>query len=561
MKRILALLTAFLPLVAVSRYRDGVWWEKPAFQVKPLDVGPFMIYETPFKKARFFLTRGGILVFKDWQLTLYDPSFHKKASMGNIDAIKGKVCQGLCELQLIVPGEDGRKAVLGFANKDKGVYHLVLADLSSEKWRKIKRLEKWLYPGVAPIERVKNAGVLQDFLWTAYHGHGFKPSYWIGNKLYLWFSPEYGLSFGGLHILDLKTGKIESPFKNLDIIIGLNGKYMVYSLLADKDATEVPATIRVKTDGETFALKDADPHNALFSSHWLLYRRPDHKTWVLYDLSSRREAGSFRLENGNNRGLFLTPSGRRVFLEAEIKGKKSLYLYDFREGKLYDLFPQGGEGFRVQACYDGEFFLFSHKDGLWAGYLTDLTPPAIRVKISPLYKGRAFKSPVDLKIGVKDRCFVSGPLPEITFNGKKYPLKRWTLSLKFELREGENLLEIVASDRAGNSAHLKKKLLYEKPPKVSLMEIGRNPGNYAGKLVLIEGYAWGWAAKGPEGARKLPLAPGNTARSRNWGSIEDGTAVALFPISPPSSGMVRVYAVIKVMGKQWMIEPVLTEKK
>ncbi len=564
MRKAFILLILMIPLLAVSNYKGRVWWEKPVFEVKPLDVGPFMVYKTPFKDVRFFLTKGGVLLYKDWQLTLYSPSFRKRAAMGGLDEVMNKVCKSLCDFQVIIPKDDGRKAVLGFADQDIGVYRLVMVDLDSGKWREIGELKGEKFPGYAPAEKMRemfknDKSSLKDYRWIVFHGPGLKPSYWVGDKLYLWFSPDAGMSFGGLYILDLKSGKIEFPFKNLDIIIGVNDKYMAYSLFSDPNATDVPPVIWIKKGKEKFSIKNADPHNALLSSHWLLYRKLDHVTWVLYDLQKRKAVGSFKVENGDNKALFLTPSGKRVFMEAVFKGKKSLYLYDFRQGKFYNLFPQGGEGFRVQACYDGEIFLFSHRDELWTGYLTDLTPPDIKVKVSPLYKGRAFKSPVNLRVEVRDRCFVSGVSAEVVLNGKKYPLKGDSLSVEFKLKQGENLLEITAGDRAGNSAHIRKKIIYEKPPRVSLMEIGKNPAKYQGKLIFIEGWAWGWMAKGPAEAKKLPLAPGNTAKSRNWGSIEDGTAVALFPISPSSSGKVRVYAVVKVKGNNWLLEPLEIE--
>ncbi len=473
MRKIIVLLLVIIPLLAVSNYKGKVWWVKPVFAVQPVDVGPFMIYKTPFKNVSFYLTRGGILIYKDWKLTLFSPDFKEKFSMEHLDSIKDKLCKSLCELNVIIPSSDGRKAVLGFADQDVGIYHLVMVDLVSRTWKKIGELKGENFPGYAPAKKIKemfktDREMLKDYRWIVFHGPALKPSYWVGNKLYLWFSPDYGQSFGGLYIFDLKSGRIEYPFKNLDIIIGVNEKYMAYSLFSDPDALNVPHVIWIKSGKRTFSIKDAEPHAAFLSSHWLLYRKPDHVTWVLYDLRERRPVGSFKVENGNNRVLFLTPSGKRVFLEAELKGKKSLYLYDFRQRRFYNLFPRRGEGLRVQACYDGEFFIFSYRDEFWAGYLTDLTPPAVKVEISPVREGKAFESPVNLKIRVTDRCFVSGISKEVILNGKKYQLKGNSLSLKLDLKQGENLIEVIARDRAGNTARVRKKIIYEKPAETSL---------------------------------------------------------------------------------------------
>ncbi len=467
MRKAMILLLVIIPLLAVSSYRGKVWWVKPVFSVQPVDTGPFMVYRTPFRDVRFYLTRGGILIFRDWKLTLFSPDFKEKLSMEGLNSIMDRICRSLCELNVIIPSRDGRKAVMGFADQDVGVYHLVMVDLASRTWKKIGELKGENFPGYAPNDKLKRMSkndreTLKVYRWIVFHGPALSPSYWVGDKLYLWFAPDYGQSFGGLYILDLKSGKMEYPFKNLDIIIGVNKNYMAYSLLSDPEALDVPPVIWIKSGKSTFSIKDADPHAAFLSSHWLLYRKLDHVTWVLYDLRKRSAVGSFRVENRNNRVLFLTPSGNRVFLEAELKGKKSLYLYDFRQKKFYNLFPQGGESFRVRACYDGEFFIFSHRNELWAGYLTDLTPPAVKVELFPLRRGKAVESPVNLNIRVTDRCFVSGISGEVTLNGKKYRLKGNSLSLRLDLKPGENLIEIIATDRAGNTAHIRKKIIYEK---------------------------------------------------------------------------------------------------
>jgi len=125
-------------------------------------------------------------------------------------------------------------------------------------------------------------------------------------------------------------------------------------------------------------------------------------------------------------------------------------------------------------------------------------------------------------------------------------------------------LTFKASDRVGNVNLSKKKIILEKPLKTTLIEISKKPQKYVGKVLLLEGYAWGWYAKNrpPEVEKlsQLPLAKGNTAKTKNTGTFSDGTALAFFPISPVEAGKFRIYAIIHIVKDKWLLKPLFTEK-
>ncbi len=562
MRRILAFFLLLLPALSLVKYKDKVWWEKPAFNVTPVDAGPFMIFKTPLKPEKVRFVAGKILLYdrdKD-TISLYSPGFKEIYSVKNIkEKLRGLLgtCQGMygCRLDIFVPSPDGKKVAVGYANTDKLIYPVGIIDLASGNIKKLAVLDKANYPGMDPIAKIKrDPSILHDFPYTLIHQ--FSSYHWVGDKLYLWYRPESGLHFGGLVIIDVKTGKVSRPFEKFDRLIGVNKDFLVYTLFRDEDAMEVVGKIFVQGRKGKFSIDGTDLE-AVLGGHFLIYRKNDHKTWVLYNLKARKALASLTAPR-DLRVLSLTPSGKRAFFVGKLRDKTSLYLYDFRDGKFYDLFPrEKDEHFSsVRPCYDGEFLLFIHRGELWAGYLTDLTPPLVSLSITPLFRGEAFLSPVKIKFDARDRCFTSGLTGEFFFNGKKMNLGE---EIKVELKEGKNTLVFSVKDRAGNERKIEKVIVYRKPPKVNLMEISRDVNRYSGKLVLIEGYAWGWMSKAPEEARKLSQAPGNTARSRNWGSIEDGTAVAFFPVAPKKSGKVRAYVVVKEKGKNWILEPVHVE--
>ena len=571
MKKILIfLLMLVTPALALVKYSDKIWYEKPGFQINPQPGSVFLTFKTPLTGNKIVLLPGGrILVLKNDNLELYDPDFKLLRTYKNLRQDIG--WDNRNAYGLVIPSPDGKKIVIGYANRPKKEYNLVLFDLKTGEHKLVKVLDKLHFPGIAPIKRAKNImksdpEFAETYFSLVYSNFDFEGGAWVKDKLYLWFRPEYGLHFGGFFIYDLKTGKLSSPIEKVDHVlgIGMDGS-IAYTILKDEDATTPERAIYVKTPDLKVRIPNALINSGYgFNGSTLVYTSPERKV-LFYSLKNKTITASFDIPGKDFRILYLTPSGNRLFFMTRMKNRpSSLYVYDLRDKKYQPLITDGRRLDTISSlstCFDAEFFIFREGNSIWAGYLTDRTPPSANLKISPLYKEKAFLSPVNVRAYSHDMCFTSGiQEPSVEVNGKKY---RSGEKFTIQLQKGTNNIRIAVTDRAGNKSILNKKIVLEAPLKATLKEIGENPEKYTDKIILLEGYAWGWMTKQRpaeiERLSKLPLARGNTAKSRNDGSFSDGTALAFFPISPGVAGKYRVYAVIVLKGNQWIIKPLHKE--
>ena len=569
-KFVVFLSVLLIPVFGLVKHSDKIWYEKPVFQVIPQPGSNFLTFKTPISGNKIaLLTCGKILVLRDDNLELYSPNFKLLHVYKNLKQTIGWDERN--GFGLIIPSPDGKKLLLGYANRLKKEYNLVLFDLKTGEYKLLNVLDKLHFPGIAPIKRVKNIiksdpEFAETYFSLVYSNFDFEGGAWVKDKLYLWFGPEYGLHFGGLYIYDLKTGRLSSPIEKIDHVLGIGTDGSIaYTLLRDEDATTVERAIYVKTPNLKVRIPNALVNSGYgFNGSTLAYTSPDRKV-IFYSLKDKAITAFFDVPGKDFRILYLTPSGKRLFFIARIKNKPlSLYVYDLRDKKYLPLITDGRRLDTISSlstCFDAEFFIFREGNSIWAGYLTDRTPPSANLEIAPLYNGKAFLSPVSVKAYVHDMCFTSGiQEPSVEVNGKKY---RSGEKFKIQLQKEINNIKIKAIDRASNEAALNKEIILEPPLKVTLKKISENPKKYEGKVLLLEGYAWGWMTKQRqaeiEELSKLPLARGNTAKTRSDGSFSDGTALAFFPISPKVAGKYRVYAIIVVRGNQWTIKPLYKE--
>ncbi len=528
MRRFIVFL-CLMALYGAVKFNGRIWWQKPWFEVKPVVQEEALVFKTPFSHCKAFLTAKGIFIYREGQLFILSPSFEKIAPTAELIPSGEREKEPL----FLAVFSGGTGFVAGYKNKTEGGLLLEIWELSSQ-WR-------------------KNEVVIEDSYLKEKFSRCRKAAHFVANwkrdRLFFWVG--CGREGGSLFAVHPYSSRKVETVKEGVLPVGFGEEFMAF-------ASPFKKGVWIRGPQGSFAVEDAG-HDALLSSRWLLYRKgAESTTWYLYDLHKRKVMASFRLESARVRPLHLTASGKRVFFAGEFRGRKHLFLYDLRKKRAFAILALNqGEIEDLQSCYDGEFFLFNYKGRLWAGYLPDDEPPVIKIKIFPLFKGKAFTRRVKLQIKVKDRCFVSGALGWVEVNGKRYPS---TSFVELSLKPGRNLLRIKAGDRAGNTAERVEELYFEKPLHVSLKQIGENPSLYYGKVVVIEGIAWGFMAARPPEAEGLPFAKGCEAKTRSWGSIEDGTAVALYPVPPAFSGRIRVYALIKPYRRGWIIEPLFEER-
>lgn len=573
---ILIILLLLLPVHAsIIKYREKVWYEKPVFPLNAETNLPFLIFKTPIYEGknsttRVFFVNEKIILLKDFNVEIYDTSFKFLKRIYNLKQKIG-YDEKWGKYGLVIPSPTGDKLVLGYANRREKKYYIYILDLNSKGTKLLKVLDKLHFPGIAPIKRAKEI-IKQDpdfadnYFSLVYENEDFAGGYWIGNNLYFWFYPKYGFHFGGLYSLDLNSGKLTSFHPKFDKLIGINNKgEIAYTLLKDEDAAEVYKAIYIKTKRRTFTVPGVElSAGAAFNGLTLVYETQDKKIAV-FNIEKKTTVASFPLPGKDLKILYVTPSGNRFFFSATVKKyHRNFYVFDVRDGRYYPLFSTTTEPVvsNISTCYDGEFIVFRNRNDIWAGYLPDIIPPRLEVKVyPPLVGGKIYKEEVKLKVFARDACFVSGiEEPSIEFKGIKHKSGE---VIKVRLNQGKNVLNLIVKDRAGNVRTEKKNIVFEKPVKTTLKEIGENPGKYAGKVLLLEGYAWGWMTKHRpkeiERLSKLPLAKGNTAKSRNDGSFSDGTALVFFPIAPTVVGRYRIYAIIQIRGNKWIIKPLFKE--
>lgn len=95
-------------------------------------------------------------------------------------------------------------------------------------------------------------------------------------------------------------------------------------------------------------------------------------------------------------------------------------------------------------------------------------------------------------------------------------------------------------------------------PHGSLLEkIEKNPGRFANKIVELDGWAWGWMARPPEGVRlsSLRFARHNYG-SRSDGTFTDGVVQILYPVPVKFSGPFHLKARVTITPGGWQLVPV-----
>ena len=90
-----------------------------------------------------------------------------------------------------------------------------------------------------------------------------------------------------------------------------------------------------------------------------------------------------------------------------------------------------------------------------------------------------------------------------------------------------------------------------------LEQIAANPQAFAGKIIEIDGWAWGWMSRPPSevSMKNLAFAKGNYG-SRNHGTFTDGRIWILYPVPVNFSGPLHVKAKVEITPFGWQLIPV-----
>ena len=551
-------------LFAVEKFSEKIWFVRPSFQFTNEGNSPYLFFKVPYKARMVKVRNGRIYILWENNFKIYSPDF---SLIDEVKNIKGKMGIPIYDDPGFFEIKSPNEIFFGFPDRKKKCYYIFLYNLKAKKARLILKLDKKQFPGVAPIKRVEEViksdpSFLDDYFGYVYSYSNFFDAHYDVGKLFMWFLPNYGMHFGGLYVYDIYDKKLLSPYKKFNKIHGFSGNDYAYSLIKDDDATTVDDSIYFKLYRKKYVIKNVLFKRGIsFSGESVAYVSKDGGIYIK-NVYKDRIVAKFNLSGDKFKLLKLSLSGNRLFFYEE---KRGLMFYDVRSKKIEKLVDYKKIKNAISyfyTCPDGEFVFFRDGDGLWAGYLTDLMPPFLRISSKFFISGKTYKSKIKVKFEAVDTCFVSGLSKGcITFCNEKYSVGD---SCEINLKEGRNKLLFLIRDRAGNVRKVVKQIIYEKPLKTTLEEISKNPQKFNERYVLLKGYAWGyaWGGFGRKDFKeikklyKLPLAPGNDARSRSDGTFSDGKYTAFIPISPIEVGKFEIVCKIKIYNGKWRIIPV-----
>ncbi|MER3406362.1 MAG: hypothetical protein C4345_14370 [Chloroflexota bacterium] len=205
------------------------------------------------------------------------------------------------------------------------------------------------------------------------------------------------------------------------------------------------------------------PLTADAEGHRMAYAvRTAPQTWVLKVVEGEDSLPVLTIEAvGSPRSFWLSGDGRRLLYVGTYQGKDGIYVFDLATKEVFVLSAEAGDDL-AHLNETGEIVVIPGKGSpLALAFLPDETPPFVWID-SPQPGGSFVGGPVDVSIRYQDRAVVSGVDPrtvQVWINGadassrlQKGP-DQVTGQLSAEmLQEGENLLEVAVSDRAGNEA-------------------------------------------------------------------------------------------------------------
>ncbi len=282
-----------------------------------------------------------------------------------------------------------------------------------------------------------------------------------------------------------------------------------------------------------------------------------------------------------NRQIFLIRSGQPfVFARMHPWVFTSLgELWDIKGSRLLDTIRlRGGNSFLYQATFSStDQQLFCYKSGRLLRIELDVKTGGVkRMRTSRKRGGLFFLVPGDeyLVSFVPGRGLVS-------YKGRY--LRRQRLCLRIFKGKDLEMAQDICMDKdstvidaamAGNSlvvSDFDSLHIFTGPfvrtsedqsnipgPKESMLaRIDANPHWFAGRVVELDGWAWGWMAKPPKEVARLKLAfARHNYGSKMDGTFTDGTIRILYPVPVTFSGPLHIKAMVKITPSGWQLVPV-----
>ncbi len=342
-----------------------------------------------------------------------------------------------------------------------------------------------------------------------------------------------------VRFIDLKSGKIakyQYQFKNHGSGI-VFGKKIHYSGFVVSDYEPVIGLYQ----GAAYEIRNILTGNLLFrvkSGGYFLCFSEKHP-WLFTDLGKIVDYKTGKLIaqvrprlNGSllplTEARFISDDSRIVYLEGNF-----LTLFDIRSGK-----PIVNTA-RIQDR--GGIFIVSPDEKYLAAFIS--AGGLVSYKKKYLKRQRMCLNIIDLKSlrGLQQICLPDSTVVDAALAGKSLIVSGFD-SLR---------IYVSAEEKKEND------FFRESEKKSILLQIEKDPCKFAGKIIDIDGWAWGWMAKAPEAlkGKSIPFARGNYG-SRSDGTFTDGVVYVLYPVPVNFSGRFHLKAKVVITPDGWQLVPV-----
>jgi len=453
MKRVVFLLIiAVIPAAIraqVKHWKNKVYYMPPTEELKQYGGEDYVMFAKPLKTGEIRLTNQGyILLESGGKLHLYDASLTKK---GEVD-FKG--FWSLNGFRILGISPKGDYVIVGRPEEEKLRYHLYRVTLPDLRKEEILVLEDTLYPGYAPVprmrEQAKTPSGKKDLEYFV-SNQIFRPGTIRNDTLYVWVHFDPLSFFGQLVAIPVKEPKYIRLSNRLSKFFGYDRHTLAYGILLDTAASVMSDFLILRKGGKEYQSPRVNTSGKGIYRAGKYYHQTDHQVWVYHFPQSEPQIIEFPGRDGTL--LAVSESGNRIAGTFMQDKRRRFGIYDMRTGKwIVPDFPLKQEKPRVDLTYDGESFILATPDTVYIGYLNDDSRPALWMHIPDT----VHTSPVTMKLYGHDRAFVSG-LKEIRWQGKRVKPGE---AVPVELKKGENILRAEAEDRAGNKTAMKKKVVY-----------------------------------------------------------------------------------------------------
>ena len=431
----------------IKHYKDKIYYIEPEKAEKIAKDNVLLFNTHIIAQKAYLLKNGGVITYDNQTIKAY-----------SADGALSDTYKLNFQPSIIVPSPDGDFCIIGKIDRNKKTYELFKLNMKHGDLQHILTIDTKHFPGIpTATERAKNTmkddpSFANDFYWLMVASINFQGGKIVGDNLYLWYPPKVGMSFGGVYRISLKTKKLDILIKDLGFFCGMGKKSISYIPLSDKDAAEMAHALYLKKQGKLHKSPFTYiSSNTLFANG--IGATIKDSVFYVFRFSMTRPMYKQIIKGKDARLLLISPSGKRIFLTYRSNGKHILSLFDVREGKLENLFETtNGQFDNLWCSFDGEGFIFTHKDTLYRGYLNDLYAPYV---ISSM-PDTTYKDTIKVKILSYDDAFVSQGT-SLFYNEKA--ISPDTV-LVLPLSEGDNFFTFKAMDRAGNVRRVKKHVFY-----------------------------------------------------------------------------------------------------